>query len=62
MPDKLFITANEVVELMGVAKSTAYQLIRELNRELKNKGYITIQGKIPAKYLFERCGLVETAK
>ena len=49
-------------ELMGVAKPTAYKLMQRLNSELAKKGYITIQGKVPAKYFFERCGLIETAK
>ena len=34
--------------------------IRKLNEELKQKGFITIAGKIPKKYLEERCyGLAE---
>lgn len=60
MPDKLFMNADEIVKIMGVAKPTAYQLIRELNKELKAKGYITIQGKVPTQYFFERCGLSYT--
>ena len=60
MPDKLFLTADDVVEIMGIAKPTAYQLIRELNKELKAKGYITIQGKVSTQYFFERCGLSYT--
>ncbi|MBD9162650.1 MAG: DNA-binding protein, partial [Blautia wexlerae] len=32
----------------------------KLNEELKQKGFITIAGKIPKKYLEERCyGLAE---
>lgn len=60
MPDKLFMTADDVVEIMGIAKPTAYRLIRELNKELNEKGYITIQGKVSTRYFFERCGTVAT--
>ena len=61
-PDKLFLNAEDVVKIMGVAKPTAYKLMQRLNSELAKKGYITIQGKVPTKYFFERCGLIETAK
>ena len=62
MLDRLFMTADEIVEIMGVAKPTAYQLIRELNKELKEKGYITIQGKVSTQYFYERCGLINVTK
>lgn len=62
MPDKLFLDADDVVAIMGIAKSTAYRLIKNLNGELKKKGYITMQGKISTKYFFERCGLIENAE
>lgn len=46
MPDKLFLTADDIVKLTGMAKPTAYQLMRTLNSELAAKGYITIKGKV----------------
>ena len=57
MPDKLFLDANDIVKIMGVAKPTAYALMKRLNRELEAKGYIAICGKVPTRYFFERCGL-----
>ena len=30
-----FITASEVAEIMGISRSKAYQIVREMNRELK---------------------------
>lgn len=57
MPDKLFLDANDIVKIMGVAKPTAYALMRRLNRELEAKGYIVICGKVSTQYFFERCGL-----
>lgn len=57
MPNKLFLDANDIVKIMGVAKPTAYALMKRLNRELEAKGYIVICGKVPTRYFFERCGL-----
>lgn len=54
-----YYTAKEVQEMLGVSKSKAYKIIRELNEELKRSGYIVMPGKISRKYLQERCyGLV----
>ena len=59
---QLFLNAEDIVKIMGIAKPTAYKLMQRLNSELAKKGYITIQGKVPTKYFFERCGLIEAAK
>ena len=52
-----FLTAEEVGEIMGYSASHSYSIIRELNSELKAKGYIIRNGRIPRKYFFERVGL-----
>lgn len=64
MPDKMFMQAEDIMAIMGIARSTAHKLIRELNAELKERGYVTIQGKVATKYFFERFGLIsaEAAK
>ena len=46
-----FITASEVAEIMGISRSKAYQIVREMNRELKSQGYLTVAVKGPANYL-----------
>lgn len=45
---------NEVMNLLAVGRSKAYALIRDLNAELEEKGFLTIPGKVPKKYLLER--------
>ena len=40
-----FITAAEVAEIMGISRSKADQIVREMNRELKSQGYLTVAGK-----------------
>jgi len=47
--DKLFITAHELSEILQVSEGYAYKIIRKLNKELDEKGYITIAGKLPRK-------------
>ena len=40
-----FICAEEVAQELSVSKPYAYKLIRQLNEELKEKGFITIAGR-----------------
>lgn len=57
----LYYTANEVMELLGISRAQAYKIVKKLNEELETKGYIVTAGKIPKKYLRERCyGLAVT--
>ena len=42
-----FITAEEVQQVLDVSRSKSYQIIRDLNKELKSMGYHTIAGKCP---------------
>lgn len=54
---KLMITSEEVAEIMEVSKRTGQDVIRQLNEELKSKGFIVKAGRAPRKYFFERTGL-----
>ena len=49
-----FIGAQEAAEELGVSESYAYKIIRKLNDELKEKGYVTIAGKVSRQYFNER--------
>lgn len=55
MTETMFIKVEEIAEDMGVSKPYAYKLIREMNEELKSKGYITVPGRVSRKYYEERC-------
>ena len=57
MAEKNFIRAKEIAEIMDVSEGYAYRLIRTLNNELKEKGYMTISGNVNRAYLFERMGI-----
>lgn len=49
-----FICAEEVAQELSVSKPYAYKLIRQLNEELKEKGFITISGRVNRQYFHER--------
>lgn len=49
-----FITATEVAEIMGISRSKSFQLVREMNKELKTLGYLTVAGKCPAQYFKQK--------
>ena len=49
-----YVTADELVDTLGVSKGKAYQIIRQLNEELAEQGYIKIAGKCPRKYFEKR--------
>lgn len=48
------VSVGDVMQALGVAKSTAYTIIRDLNVELKKKGFITITGIVPKAYFESR--------
>ncbi len=52
--DKIYITANELIDMLGISRAKAYNLIKEMNSELKREGYIVIKGKVPRAYFEKR--------
>ena len=55
-----FMRADEVAKELGVSRSFAYKLIRQLNQELKERGFLTIAGRINRDYLKERLYTAES--
>ena len=49
-----FMRVEEVADELGVSISYAYKVIRRLNNELREKGFITIAGRISRQYFNER--------
>lgn len=49
-----YIEVNEICESFNIGKSKAYQIIRELNKELEDQGYKTIRGRVSRQYFNER--------
>lgn len=51
--EKIFMDVTEVAEVLDVSESYAYNLIRKMNVELKENGFITIGGKINREFFEE---------
>lgn len=54
MEQSIFISAQEVADMLGISKSKAYRIVRELNEELEAKGFITVSGKVSRKFFEEK--------
>ena len=54
MENNLFTTASQVSQELGVSKPFAYKLIRQMNEELKEKGFMVISGKVSRQYYEEK--------
>ena len=48
------VYADEVAATLGVAKETAYKIIKGLNDNLREKGYVTVSGILPRRYWEEK--------
>jgi predicted transcriptional regulator len=53
MNDK-FLKVEDVMQILGISKSAAYKIMRQMNDELLKKGYVIIRGKVSRKYFEER--------
>lgn len=52
--DRRLITAEEVANILACSNSKAYEIIRDLNNELKEQGFYVLRGKVSEQYLYER--------
>lgn len=52
--ESLYLTAAEVAYHLGVSKPKAYQIIKQLNDELKKNGFIVIPGRVSRAYFKEK--------
>lgn len=48
------VRADEVAERLGISRTSAYSVIKELNRELADKGYMTVSGRVSKDYFEQR--------
>lgn len=54
MESTSFLRVDEVAQELGVLKSYAYKIVQKLNTELKEKGFMTISGRVNKQYFMER--------
>ena len=50
MTNRTFMTVEEVAAEMGVSKSYAYKIIKQLNEELHKLCYLTVAGRVNTNY------------
>ena len=52
--NKIYVTAEELSKMLGISIGNAYRIIRGMNQELQNEGYLVIAGKVPRRYFEKR--------
>lgn len=50
MTNRTFMTVDEVAAELGVSKSYAYKIVKQLNEELQKLGYLTVAGRVNTNY------------
>ena len=45
-----FITAPEIAEICAISVSKAYQIVRELNEQMRKQGKLTLRGKVNRRF------------
>ena len=48
--NRTFMTVEEVATELGVSKSYAYKIVKQLNEELQKLGYLTVAGRVNTNY------------
>ena len=54
MENKTFMSVQEVADELGVSKSYAYKVVKQLNEELRKLGYLTVSGRVNAQYFHKK--------
>ena len=54
MTENSFMRVDDVAKELGVSKSYAYKIVQKLNVELREKGYLTISGRVNRRYFMEK--------
>ena len=50
----LFMSATDISAITGMSEAYAYKIIKQLNKELEDKGFMTIRGRVSKDYFQER--------
>lgn len=53
----IFLNVNDVMKICNVSQGKAYNIIRALNDELKEKGHYIVSGRVSKSYLYERLNI-----
>lgn len=55
--NKYFWRAEDIAEMLECSMSKAYKMTQKWNKELKERGYETLAGRVPKQYAIDRLGL-----
>jgi len=50
MGSQTFMSVDEVARELEVSKSYAYRIVKQLNEELRQLGYLTVAGRVNTQY------------
>lgn len=62
MNEHSFMRVDDVAQELGASRSYAYKLIQRLNAELREKGFLTISGRVSRRYFTEKLCYGETQR
>ena len=54
MESTSFMRVDEVAQELSISKSYAYKIVQKLNAELKEKGFMTISGRVNKQYFIDK--------
>lgn len=49
-----YYTAADIQIMLGVSRTKAYKIVKDLNVELAQRGFIVVTGRLPKKYFAEK--------
>ena len=54
MMTRQVLTAKDISEICNISESKSYQVIRQLNEELKKAGDLTFRGRVSSAFFYEK--------
>ena len=54
IPRDEFYGVEDIMSLLGIGKSKAYDIMKQFNRELEDIGYYTVAGRVSKSYFDSR--------
>lgn len=49
-----YIGAPEASRILELSEGKTYEIFREMNKELKEQGYITVSGRVPRSFFNQK--------
>ncbi len=50
----MYVRVDTIIKDLQISKPLAYKLMKEMNDELRKKGFMVISGRVPRAYYQER--------